>query len=80
MVHIDPAHEADIEAIKQVVSVVEHSQQNELPDESSACSGTISGQPAVVDEPGEGSPLYVMVKEDGKWLLVACRNTAVVDA
>jgi uncharacterized protein (TIGR02246 family) len=28
----------------------------------------------------EGSPLYVMAKEDGRWLLTACQNTAVVDA
>jgi uncharacterized protein (TIGR02246 family) len=25
----------------------------------------------------EGSPLYVMAKEDGRWLLVACQNTLV---
>ncbi|MFA1549594.1 SgcJ/EcaC family oxidoreductase [Actinomadura chokoriensis] len=28
-----PAHEVEIEAIKQVVATVEHSQNNELPDE-----------------------------------------------
>lgn len=28
---------------------------------------------------GEGSPLFVMAKEDGQWLLVACQNTEVVD-
>lgn len=27
-----------------------------------------------------GSPLYVMAKEDGRWLLVACQNTEVLDA
>lgn len=27
----------------------------------------------------EGSPLYVMAKEGGRWLLVACQNTPVVD-
>jgi uncharacterized protein (TIGR02246 family) len=27
----------------------------------------------------EGSPLYVMAKEDGRWLLTACQNTPVVD-
>jgi uncharacterized protein (TIGR02246 family) len=27
----------------------------------------------------EGSPMYVMAKEDGRWLLVACQNTPVVD-
>jgi hypothetical protein len=26
---------------------------------------------------GEGSPLYVMAKEDGRWLLTACQNTPV---
>ncbi|MET8701655.1 SgcJ/EcaC family oxidoreductase [Kitasatospora sp. NPDC004723] len=25
----------------------------------------------------EGSPLYVMAKEDGRWLLTACQNTVV---
>ena len=28
---------------------------------------------------GEGSPMYVMAKEDGRWLLVACQNTPVVN-
>lgn len=28
---------------------------------------------------GEGSPLFVMAKEDGQWLLVASQNTEVVD-
>ncbi|WP_406197141.1 SgcJ/EcaC family oxidoreductase [Kitasatospora sp. NBC_01560] len=27
---------------------------------------------------GEGSPLYVMAKEDGRWLLTACQNTLVL--
>jgi uncharacterized protein (TIGR02246 family) len=27
----------------------------------------------------EGSPLYVMAKEDGRWLLVAGQNTIVLD-
>jgi uncharacterized protein (TIGR02246 family) len=27
---------------------------------------------------GEGSPMYVMAKEDGRWRLVACQNTGVV--
>ncbi len=27
---------------------------------------------------GEGSPLYVMTKEDGRWLLTACQNTGVL--
>lgn len=26
----------------------------------------------------EGAPLYVMSKQDGRWLLTACQNTAVV--
>lgn len=26
----------------------------------------------------EGSPVYVMAKEDGRWLLTACQNTPVV--
>ncbi|WP_425247446.1 SgcJ/EcaC family oxidoreductase [Streptomyces sp. NEAU-NA10] len=26
-----------------------------------------------------GSPLYVMAKEDGRWVLVACQNTEVID-
>ena len=38
---------------------------------------TLAGDPI----PGEhdGSPLYVMAKEDGRWLLTACQNTAVTD-
>ena len=28
----------------------------------------------------EGSPLYVMAKEHGAWVLVACQNTMVLDA
>ncbi|MGV9268576.1 SgcJ/EcaC family oxidoreductase [Kitasatospora sp. NPDC003701] len=28
----------------------------------------------------EGSPLYVMAKEDGRWLLTACQNTLVLPA
>jgi len=27
----------------------------------------------------EGTPLFVMAKEDGQWRLVACQNTEVVD-
>lgn len=26
----------------------------------------------------EGSPLYVMAKHDGRWLLTACQNTEVL--
>ncbi|MBB4889637.1 uncharacterized protein (TIGR02246 family) [Streptomyces netropsis] len=28
----------------------------------------------------EGSPLYVMAKEDGQWRLTACQNTEVLDS
>ncbi|GAA4557335.1 hypothetical protein [Planotetraspora kaengkrachanensis] len=28
----------------------------------------------------EGSPLFVMAKEEGRWLLVACQNTEVIDS
>lgn len=28
---------------------------------------------------GEGSPMYVMAKQDGRWLLTANQNTAVAD-
>ena len=37
---------------------------------------TLDGAP--LPDAGEGSPLYVMAKEDGRWLLVACQNTPVV--
>ncbi|MEV4516926.1 SgcJ/EcaC family oxidoreductase [Dactylosporangium sp. NPDC049525] len=30
------------------------------------------------DGTAEGSPVYVMAKEDGRWLLTACQNTPVV--
>jgi uncharacterized protein (TIGR02246 family) len=38
---------------------------------------TLSGEPL----PGgsEGSPLYVMAEEDGRWLIVAAQNTIVLD-
>jgi uncharacterized protein (TIGR02246 family) len=29
---------------------------------------------------GEGTPLFVMAKEDQQWLLVACQNTGVLDS
>ncbi|GAB3838930.1 SgcJ/EcaC family oxidoreductase [Dactylosporangium cerinum] len=32
------------------------------------------------DGTAEGSPVYVMAKEDGRWLLTACQNTPVVNA
>ncbi|MEO3814597.1 SgcJ/EcaC family oxidoreductase [Sphaerisporangium sp. B11E5] len=28
---------------------------------------------------GEGTPLYVMSKENGRWLMTACQNTGVPD-
>jgi uncharacterized protein (TIGR02246 family) len=37
-----------------------------------------NGQPSEAE--GEGSPLFVMAKEDEQWRLVACQNTGVVDA
>ncbi|GAA2433518.1 SgcJ/EcaC family oxidoreductase [Streptomyces macrosporus] len=39
---------------------------------------TLDGEP-IEGERG-GSPLYVMAKENGRWLLVACQNTPVLDA
>ncbi len=39
---------------------------------------TLSGQP--IEGQNEGSPLYVMAKEDGDWCLVAGQNTLVVDS
>lgn len=42
---------------------------------------TIDDRPA--DDAGltftEGTPLFVMAKEDGRWRLTACQNTEVVD-
>ena len=129
--------EADIEAIHQVVSTVQHATQHELVDEFLALfrpdaiwtTGggkrllgreeiaaftrqvlpggmrglTMSmevmhvlfiradvaavkvrqiytssdGQPNEAD--GEFTPLFVMAKEDGRWCLVACQNTGVLD-
>jgi uncharacterized protein (TIGR02246 family) len=129
---------AEIAAIKQVVATVEHSQQNELPDEfvslfrrdaiwttahgrrltgreeisafthrvlpgamkhSTATYEvehvlfirpdvaavkvrqrpvTLDGRPIAGEH--EGSPLYVMAKEDGQWRLVAGQNTVVLDS
>ncbi|MCO1661138.1 SgcJ/EcaC family oxidoreductase [Pseudonocardia humida] len=31
-------------------------------------------------EEGEGTPMFVMAREDGRWWLTACQNTGVVDA
>ncbi|ALG09744.1 SgcJ/EcaC family oxidoreductase [Kibdelosporangium phytohabitans] len=36
------------------------------------------GQPS--ESEGEGTPLFVMSKEDGHWRLVACQNTGVLDS
>lgn len=36
------------------------------------------GQPS--EDEGEGTPLFVMSKEDGRWRLVACQNTPVRDS
>ncbi|MFF8960047.1 SgcJ/EcaC family oxidoreductase [Streptomyces sp. NPDC014894] len=36
---------------------------------------TADGEP----DGNPGSPLYVMAKEDGRWLLTACQNTEVLD-
>lgn len=38
---------------------------------------TLDGAP--LPNGNEGSPLYVMAKEHGRWQLVACQNTIVVD-
>jgi uncharacterized protein (TIGR02246 family) len=38
---------------------------------------TLDGVP--VEGQPEGSPLYVMSKEGGRWLLTACQNTEVMD-
>lgn len=37
-------------------------------------------QGAPLAENAEGAPLYVMVKNDGRWLLAACQNTPVAKA
>ncbi|GII57873.1 hypothetical protein Pth03_62620 [Planotetraspora thailandica] len=39
---------------------------------------TLDGRP--IEGQNEGSPLYVMAKEDGRWLLTACQNTEVLDS
>ncbi|MBV1937840.1 SgcJ/EcaC family oxidoreductase [Streptomyces sp. BV286] len=38
---------------------------------------TLDGRP--VEGGREGSPLYVMAREDGRWLLTACQNTEVTE-
>jgi uncharacterized protein (TIGR02246 family) len=37
-----------------------------------------NGQPS--DDEGEGTPLFVMSKENGRWRLVACQNTGVLES
>jgi uncharacterized protein (TIGR02246 family) len=134
----EQTREAEIEAIKEVVAALEHSQQNELPDEfvglfrpdaiwttahgkrltgrdeisafthqvlpgamkeSTATyevvhvlfirpdvaavkvrqrAVTLDGRP--IEGESEGSPLYVMAKEDGRWRLAAGQNTLVLDS
>jgi uncharacterized protein (TIGR02246 family) len=124
--------DAEIEAIRQVVATIEHSQQNELVDEfvglfradaiwTTSGGKRLFGRDAIAEftaqvlpgamkdstatyelehvlfiRPdvaavkvrqrylsldgelaGEGSPMYVMSKEDGQWVLTANQNTAV---
>jgi uncharacterized protein (TIGR02246 family) len=138
MTTVERARAVELEAIRQVVATVQHSQQNELPDEfvglfrhdaiwttahgrrligrdeisafthrvlpgamkeSTATYEvahvvfvrpdvaavkvrqrpvTLDGRP--IEGESEGSPLYIMAKEDGQWRLVAGQNTVVVDS
>ncbi|EHR50923.1 hypothetical protein SacmaDRAFT_2682 [Saccharomonospora marina XMU15] len=131
-------HDADSEAIKQVVATIEHAQAGELVDEfvaqfrqdaiwTTAHGKRLTGRDEIaaftrkvlpaamkdrrpsyevvhvlfirpdvaavkvrqryfardgqpIEGLREGSPLYVMSKEDGRWLLVACQNTEVLDS
>lgn len=126
------AAEAELDAIRRVIDVVEHAQNNELPDEFLALfradaiwttgggkrlygldeiaaftrqvlPGGMAGmsvrfelehvlfiRPDVAavklrqvyttpDGLDVGSPLWVMTKEDGRWLLTACQNIGVPD-
>ncbi|SDT07620.1 SgcJ/EcaC family oxidoreductase [Jiangella sp. DSM 45060] len=126
------AAEAELDAIRRVIDVVEHAQNNELPDEFLALfradaiwttgggkrlygldeiaaftrqvlPGGMTGmsvrfelehvlfiRPDVAavklrqvyttpDGLDVGSPLWVMAKEDGRWLLTACQNIGVPD-
>ncbi|WP_053202633.1 SgcJ/EcaC family oxidoreductase [Jiangella muralis] len=126
------AAEAELDAIRRVVDVVEHAQNNELPDEFLALFRTdaiwttgggkrlygldeiaaftrqvlpggmrgmsmrfelehvlfIRPDVAAVklrqvyttpDGLDVGSPLWIMAKEDGRWLLTACQNIGVPD-
>lgn len=127
--------DTEIAAIKQVIATLEHSQQNELPDEfvslfradaiwttghgkrltgrdeisafthkvlpgamrDSTCAyevfdilfirpdvAAVKARARYLTLDGqqignEGTPLYVMSKENGEWKLVACQNTEVLD-
>ncbi|GLV87459.1 hypothetical protein Slala03_71480 [Streptomyces lavendulae subsp. lavendulae] len=128
---LDEQKKQDIEAIREVVAKVQHSQQNELTDEflslfredaiytaphgkiltgiaeieeftrrvlpgamenatvtyelidvlfirSDVAAVKVKGQHYTLEGKPDGhpnSPLYVMSKEDGKWLLTACQGT-----
>lgn len=129
----EQTRETEIEAIRRVVATIEHSQNNELPEEflglfrPDAIWTTSGGRrligrdeisvfthqvlpggmkdstvtfevvhvlfirPDVAavkvrqlyrtpDGPSEGTPLFVMSKEDGRWRLTACQNTGVADS
>ncbi|WP_250006821.1 SgcJ/EcaC family oxidoreductase [Actinoplanes sp. M2I2] len=120
---------SDTAAIRQVIAVVEHAQNNELPDEflslfrtdavwttgggkrlfgldaiseftRQVLPGGMQGSTVTFelehilfirddvaavkvrqfyqtpDGPDLGTPLWVMAKEDGRWLLTACQNTS----
>ena len=134
---VDASATAEIVAIKQVVATLEHSQQNELPDEfvglfradaiwTTGGGRRLTGRDEIsafthrvlpgamkdlsaryevvqvlfirpdvaavkvrqryttrdggpLPDWNEGSPLYVMAKEQGRWVLVVGQNTEVVD-
>ena len=134
---IEQDRDADLEAIHQVVSTVQHATQNELVDDFLAlfrpdAIWTTGGGKRLIgrdeiaaftrqvlpggmtgltmsmevlhvlfiradvaavkvrqiytssdgrpnEAEGEGTPLFVMAKDDGRWRLVACQNTPVVD-
>ncbi|TWP50638.1 SgcJ/EcaC family oxidoreductase [Lentzea tibetensis] len=65
----------DIEAIKRVVAQVLFIRPDVAAVKLRQRSVTLDGKP-VEGEP-EGSPMYVMAKEDGRWRLVAAQNTIV---
>ncbi|MFQ6327479.1 SgcJ/EcaC family oxidoreductase [Nocardia sp. CWNU-33] len=127
--------DTDIEAIRQVVATIQHSQQNELVDEfvglfradailTTGGGKRLFGRSAIAEftaqvlpgamgtgtatyevehvlfirpdvaavkvvqryfaedgqQAGQGSPMYVMSKEDGRWMLTANQNTVVADS